>query len=126
LDPNTLYVLLKDMRQAEPNGQPFSGVPDSEEAYVVAYEGPDYGRYLRAVKEAMSWMDTGGSYRPGDEGTLLEIRVVQSFRKGDDGVVSSLGVWGTHANSNPEVYVPTEDIPARDEYSRCCSGCSCA
>lgn len=79
MNPNPLYMLMKNMTQRAHGPRPYDGILGAQQEKVVAYEGDGEGKLESAITEATSWMLSSGTYAGGDRGILIEIRVVAEF-----------------------------------------------
>lgn len=74
MEPNPLYILMRNMTQRAHGPNPYDGILGATQEKVVAYEGEFAGNAAQAVTEAQEW--AAKEYQAGSIGTLIEIRVV--------------------------------------------------
>lgn len=77
MEPNPLYMLMKNMTQRQHGPRPYDGILGASEEKVVAYENvpSSAGQHESlALEEAAAWVRE--RYGSNDVGTLIEIRVV--------------------------------------------------
>ena len=97
MNPNPLYMLMKNMTQRAHGPRPYDGILGAAQEKVVAYEGDDAGTKQAALQQARDWVDS--DYMAGVVGTLIEIRVVGTISKDDAGIITaSLNLDSTNDN----------------------------
>lgn len=101
MNPNPLYMLMKNMTQRAHGPRPYDGILSAAQEKVVAYEGDGEGTLEAAITEATQWMLESGTYGDGDKGVLIEIRVVADFNHYGDNNVSITEYPGEAEPTNP-------------------------
>lgn len=96
MNPDPLYMGMKNMSQRQHGPRPYDGILGASQEKVVAYEGDDAGTPDAAIQQFTDWIRESGSYAEGDEGTLIEIRVIGKFKlTGSNEVTLELSDYAT-------------------------------
>lgn len=79
MNPDPLYMLMKNMTQRAHGPRPYDGILGASQEKVVAYEGEGAGSKEQAISDVLDWV--WDNYNEGEVGTLIEIRVIGTAEK---------------------------------------------